>query len=122
MRDYRKDNKSSRSTPRMTSNRSNTGAPSGVHKTVKRRLQLWLLFMVVFLGWAGYTYVSQVFQLEDMQKEYAQNEVEKKKAEQIRNDLQHEVNRLDDPEYLLDIARSKGMTLPDERLIRTEEE
>ncbi|TVX85183.1 septum formation initiator family protein [Paenibacillus agilis] len=78
--------------------------------------------MVVFLGWAGYTYVSQVFQLEDMQKEYAQNEVEKKKAEQIRNDLQHEVNRLDDPEYLLDIARSKGMTLPDERLIRTEEE
>lgn len=94
---------------------------STVKKGMKRRLQLWMLFMCVFLVWSGYTYVCQMFDLQDLEQQKMEKTAELQAAEQQRDELNEEINKLNTTEYVLQIARSRGMRLPDELLIRTQE-
>ncbi|WP_245595956.1 FtsB family cell division protein [Paenibacillus taiwanensis] len=105
-----------------TRTQSNATSARSVRKGTKRRLQIWLLFMLVFMGWGVYTYVSQMFQMQDLKQEYVLQEKEKREAEQARNNLLAEVNRLNTTEYILDLARIRGMVLPNEKLIRKHDE
>ncbi|MFD3270984.1 septum formation initiator family protein [Paenibacillus dendritiformis] len=88
----------------------------------KRRLRLWMGFMVVFAGWGLYTYIDQAATIEGLKADYQVQEKKKTAAELTRNEVQQEVDRLNTTEYILQIARSKGMLLPDEVLIRKHEE
>ncbi|MBN3524353.1 FtsB family cell division protein [Paenibacillus apiarius] len=88
----------------------------------KRRLRLWTAFMVLFLGWGTYTYITQMSTMEDLRQDLKVREKEKQAAEQIRNELKQEVDRLNTTEYILQIARSRGMVLPDEVIIRKHDE
>ncbi|MGZ9587105.1 FtsB family cell division protein [Paenibacillus marinisediminis] len=106
----------------VEANRNTEKLNATVRKGTKRRLQLWLLFICVFLCWSGYTYVSQMFTMQDLEQEKQARGQEHKEALEIRNNLQEEVDKLDTTEYILQIARSRGMKLPDERFIRKQEE
>jgi len=88
----------------------------------KRRFCLWLLFIMLFIGWGVYTYFKQTNTMEHLQQELKQKETEKKKVEQVYYELQQEISRLQTTEYILQIARSRGMVLPNELLIRNHKE
>ncbi|WP_242069807.1 FtsB family cell division protein [Paenibacillus dendritiformis] len=88
----------------------------------KRRLRLWMGFMVVFAGWGLYTYIDQAATIEGLKADYKVQEKKKQDAELTRNEVQQEVDRLNTTEYILQMARSQGMLLPDEVLIRKHEE
>ncbi|WP_195576845.1 FtsB family cell division protein [Paenibacillus sp. 1001270B_150601_E10] len=95
---------------------------SSVKKSTKRRIQLWLAFVVVFSGWGVYTYVNQMLKMQELKQEYSAQEQAHSEALQERDELQTKVNKLNTEEYILDIARSKGMLRPDEILIRKQDE
>ncbi|GAC42466.1 septum formation initiator [Paenibacillus popilliae ATCC 14706] len=78
--------------------------------------------MVVFAGWGLYTYIDQAAAIKGLKADYQAQEKKKLSAEQTRNEVQQEVDRLNTTEYILQIARSQGMLLPDEVLIRKHEE
>ncbi|EJW18871.1 septum formation initiator family protein [Paenibacillus alvei] len=88
----------------------------------KRRLRLWLIFMALFIGWGTYTYFSQLNTMEELRSDLVAREKEKSEVEQVRNELRQEVDRLNTTEYILQLARSRGMVLPDELLIRKHDE
>ncbi|WP_232278102.1 FtsB family cell division protein [Paenibacillus sp. 481] len=88
----------------------------------KRRLRIWLMFMTLFLCWGVYTFFSQMFQMQDLEKESADRQAIKTQAEKARNELKQEVDRLNTTEYILQLARSRGWVLPNEVIIRKQDE
>lgn len=78
--------------------------------------------MVVFAGWGLYTYIDQAATIEGLRADYQVQDKKKQDAEKTRNEVQQEVDRLNTTEYILQNARSQGMLLPDEVLIRKHEE
>ncbi|OBY79026.1 septum formation initiator [Paenibacillus sp. KS1] len=78
--------------------------------------------MALFIGWGTYTYFSQLNTMEELRSDLKAREKEKGEVEQVRNDLRQEVDRLNTTEYILQLARSRGMVLPDELLIRKHDE
>jgi len=101
---------------------SNTMTTTRTPIGVRRRLKLLLIVMVMFLSWAAYTYANQYSQLSDRRAEL--QEANERLAEAIaRNEaLQLEINRLNDPEYIGQIARKEqGMGLPGEQPIQIKE-
>ncbi|MBG9734363.1 septum formation initiator family protein [Paenibacillus alvei] len=78
--------------------------------------------MALFIGWGTYTYFSQLNTMEELRSDLVAREKEKSEVEQVRNELRQEVDRLNTTEYILQLARSRGMVLPDELLIRKHDE
>ncbi|MGN7360987.1 FtsB family cell division protein [Paenibacillus sp. SAF-054] len=107
--------------------RTQTARTNQESKTVKsagarRRIMIWVSFMVIFMGWAGYTYISQQSQIADKSAELAKKKVEQQATDNSKNELTTEVKRLNDPEYIGQLARKNfGMYLPGETPIYTEE-
>lgn len=97
-----------RNTKKARSQKSNvTGA--------RRRIMLWLAFMICFTGWAGYTFFNQSTQMADKSAKLQEIKVTKTETDQALEELKQEVSRLQDPEYIGQIARKKyGMYLPGE--------
>ncbi|WP_017815525.1 MULTISPECIES: FtsB family cell division protein [Paenibacillus] len=92
-------------------------APSSNHGA-RRRLRIWMVVMVLFLGWAIYTFVVQSIHLSEKKAELAQQEAKKVQAEAALGQSQNEVKRLEDPEYIGQVARKQyGMYLPGEKPI-----
>lgn len=93
-----------------TNNQSSQG-----NNGARRRLRIWMLFMVLFLGWAIYTFIMQSIHLAEKKEELAQHQVQKQKADAAFAQSQSEVKRLEDPEYIGQVARKQyGMYLPGE--------
>lgn len=81
----------------------------------KRRLQLWLLVIILFGAWAGYMFYSQSADINATAAKYAQTRNQEKAAEDSLNQIKYEVNRLNDPEYIGQLARKKyGLYKPGE--------
>ncbi|AOZ92807.1 FtsB family cell division protein [Paenibacillus crassostreae] len=85
----------------------------------RRRLILWICFMLLFLCWAGYTLINQRSQIADMNMELINKETTKTETDQTVLQLEYEVNRLQDPEYIGQLARKDyGLYRPEETPIR----
>ena len=85
----------------------------------RRRLTLWMCFMVLFVGWAGYTLINQSSQIAEINNELVKKEDTKAEIDQSVLQLEHEVNRLQDPEYIGQLARKEyGLYRPEETPIR----
>ncbi|MHA7584439.1 FtsB family cell division protein [Paenibacillus vandeheii] len=98
-------------------------APAGQGKSAgaKRRLMLWMTFMVVFIIWAGYTFLVQTAQISDKSSHLAAQQSSKEETLKKLDQLKYEVSRLKDPEYIGQLARKKGYYLPEETPIQVEE-
>ncbi|MCM3130773.1 septum formation initiator family protein [Paenibacillus provencensis] len=81
----------------------------------RRRIMLWLTFMVCFTGWAVYTFYSQSVQMADKSAKLEQATKINAEAQKEKTELSNEVERLKDPEYIGQLARKKyGMFMPGE--------
>ncbi|WP_410772343.1 FtsB family cell division protein [Fontibacillus sp. BL9] len=89
--------------------------PAAKSVGARRRLRLWMSFMVLFVGWAGYTYIAQSGEIGAKSHQLAERQASKEQTEQTLNQLKYELNRLKDPEYIGQIAMKKyGLYKPGE--------
>lgn len=104
-----------------TSAKSKTQA-SNQMAGARRRIRLWLGFMIVFLGWAGYTYISQSGEIGVKSQQLEERRASMAAATQSLDQLKYEINRLQDPEYIGQIAMKKyGLYKPGEIPVRVSE-
>ncbi|GIO69571.1 septum formation initiator family protein [Paenibacillus sp. JTLBN-2024] len=88
----------------------------------RRRILIWASFMVVFLGWACFTMISQQSQIADKSADLAKKKQEQLSVEKTKEQLMTDVKRLNDPEYIGQLARKNfGMYKPGETPIHAEE-
>lgn len=87
---------------------------NGAHK----RLRIWIAFMALFLGWAVYTFVNQSIHLSAKKEQLVVQQQKQQEAQAALAQSQAELKRLEDPEYIGQIARKQyGMYLPGEKPI-----
>lgn len=87
----------------------------------KRRRFIWILFVAVFFGWAGYTYFAQGALIADKSDQLAKKQKSSEAVEASLNQLKYEVSRLNDDEYIGQLARKWYNIYPQgETPIRTE--
>lgn len=95
--------------------------PSGTNNTTsavtgaRRRLKLLLFVLVFFMSWAAYTFYDQYEHMNNRRHELREMNQLLTGAKADIERLQHEVVRLNDPEYIGQIARKEqGLGLPGE--------
>lgn len=99
-----------------------TAAPTGQGKSAasRRRLMLWMVFVVLFTIWALYTFFVQNAQISDKSSRLAAQQASQEETLKKLDQLKYEVSRLKDPEYIGQLARKKGYYLPEETPIKVE--
>jgi len=98
-----------------------TAAATPAATGARRRLRLLLIVMVIFLSWAAYTLADQYGQLSHRRTELQEADKRLSDARAKNEALQQEIDRLNDPEYIGQIARKEqGMGLPGEQPIQIE--
>lgn len=89
--------------------------PTTKNKGAIRRKRIYASVMVLFLLWAGSTLWSQHAQIQNRNETLLQKQQEQAEVESKLNGLTQEVERLQDPEYIGQIARKKfGLYPPNE--------
>lgn len=69
--------------------------------------------MILFMGWAGYTFIDQNSQIADKSSELSKKLRLEAQTTQTKAQLERDVKRLNDPEYIGQLARKKyGLYLP----------
>lgn len=85
----------------------------------KRRLRIWAMFITLFMCWAAYTFIGQLkeakvtkVQLTEIKKQVDDSTLQSKQ-------LQQQIDRLNDPEYIRQLAtKEQGMVTPGEQQIQ----
>ncbi|WP_172199236.1 FtsB family cell division protein [Saccharibacillus qingshengii] len=95
---------------RTSSNRQQSG---------KKRLRLWAVLMLVLLGWASYTLIDQSSVIADKASQLEERQTARLENATALNEIKTEIKRLQDPEYVAQIARKEyNMYKPEEIPIR----
>lgn len=89
-----------------------------VNAGTKRRFKLWMMFIVLFMGWAGYTIFGQMQQKnatgDKLTSIQGQLEASTKEIEALKR----QIERLNDPEYIEQLAtKEQGMVKKGEQQI-----
>ncbi|MFD2611536.1 FtsB family cell division protein [Paenibacillus gansuensis] len=88
-------------------------------KGLRKRLRLYLFVMICFIAWAGSTLVGQGSKMNDTHSQLKALQKKQKDIELQSEQLKLQLNRLNDPEYIGQIARKDlGMSLPGETSIQ----
>ncbi|AHV94992.1 FtsB family cell division protein [Paenibacillus sabinae] len=88
----------------------------------KRRRLIWIVLMAVFFGWAGYIFFAQSALISDKKQELAQKQESSKQVTDSLSQLKYEVSRLNDNEYIGQLARKWFNMYPKGEVpIRTEQ-
>lgn len=84
----------------------------------KRRYKLWMTFIVLFMGWAGYTLFGQMQQQKATNHKLTTIESGMEETKAATEALKREVERLNDPEYISQLAtKEQGMVKEGEKQI-----
>ena len=96
---------------------ASTSASAGA----RRRLKLLLVVVVLFMSWAVYTLFLQYHQNSIRTAQLRDEQAKLAEAQKKNDSLKQEIVRLNDPEYIGQIARKEqGMGLPGEKSIQVE--
>jgi cell division protein DivIC len=88
----------------------------------KRRKFIWLLVVAVFFGWAGYIFFAQSALIAVKKDELAKKQESNENVTKSLTQLKYEVSRLNDEEYIGQLARKWYNIYPEGELpIRTEQ-
>lgn len=100
---------------------SSTLASTPVITGARRRLRLLLIIMVLFMSWALYTLINQYSQISDRSSQLQEADRKLTEAQTKSKDLNQQVIRLKDSEYISEIARKEhGLGYPGEIPINIE--
>lgn len=108
-------------------NRFSAEEKSGSGKTAsaqgaKRRRLIWVLAVGVFFGWAGYIFFAQSAAIAEKSEQLAQKQASNDNVTDSLNQLKYDVSRLEDDEYVGQLARKNYNMYPrGEKPIRTDD-
>jgi cell division protein DivIC len=105
---------------RFSAEEKNTNKSSAAG--AKRRKFIWLFVVTVFFGWAGYIFFTQNALITDKSAELAKKQETQANITKSLNQLKYDVSRLNDDEYIGQLARKWYNIYPQgETPIRTEQ-
>lgn len=85
----------------------------------KRRMKLWLTFMILFMGWAAYTFFGQMKQQSETALRFSAIEQQRDEAMLQQQELNKQIDKLNDPEYIEQLAtKEQGMVKEGEKVIQ----
>ncbi|UQZ34244.1 septation ring formation regulator EzrA [Paenibacillus sp. PK3_47] len=88
----------------------------------KRRKFIWISVVAVFFSWAGYTYFAQSAAIAEKSGQLVKKQESSESVTASLNQLKYEVSRLNDDEYIGQLARKWYNMYPQNELpIRTEQ-
>ncbi|NBD28073.1 FtsB family cell division protein [Paenibacillus glycinis] len=97
---------------------ANSNASSANRAGSKRRLKLWFMFVTLFMGWALYTFITQLHHQGQAEEKLAAAKQKFNEATKQSEDLKLELKRLNDPEYIgLKATQEFGMVKKGEKQI-----
>ncbi|WP_256762280.1 septum formation initiator family protein [Cohnella sp. WQ 127256] len=100
---------------------SRTLTKTPVMAGARRRLKILLFVLVLFMGWALYVLVVQYGHISDRKSQMQEAEQKLTDAQAKNEELQLQIARLKDDEYIGQIARKEyGLGFPGEFNINTE--
>ncbi|MCM3635875.1 FtsB family cell division protein [Paenibacillus camelliae] len=92
-----------------------------VQAATKRRLKIWLFLIVLFMGWAVYTVINQMYQKDHLNEQLLSLEANRDVMEQKLQELENKVMLLNDPEYMSQLAtKEQGLVREGEQQIFSE--
>ncbi|PTM54807.1 FtsB family cell division protein [Desmospora activa] len=104
-----------------SSRSSNEGQKAVVRKPlprhVRRRRWIWLIAMLAFFFWSGSELIGQSMEVHERKTALAQSREEVQALQAEQRGLQEDVRRLQNEEYLLELARKLGYALPGEEVV-----
>ncbi|MGG1638114.1 hypothetical protein BK120_30650 [Paenibacillus sp. FSL A5-0031] len=84
----------------------------------KRRFKLWMMFIVLFMGWAGYTIFGQMQQKNATGLKLTTIQDKLDVTTKETEELKRQIERLNDPEYIEQLAtKEQGMVKKGEQQI-----
>ncbi|WP_141503738.1 FtsB family cell division protein [Paenibacillus luteus] len=98
-------------------------ATAAINKTpgnagTKRRFKLWMMFIVLFMGWAGYTIFGQMQQKTATGVKLTTIQGQLDASTKETEALKRQIERLNDPEYIEQLAtKEQGMVKEGEQQI-----
>ncbi|MDQ0063678.1 FtsB family cell division protein [Paenibacillus harenae] len=85
----------------------------------KRRIRMWLFIVVLFIGWAAYTLVGKLQEQHATNARLAAIQQQLETAKTDTEALKQEIERLNDPEYISQLAtKEQGMVYKGETQIQ----
>jgi len=97
------------------------GQTKSVQAATKRRLKIWLFLIVLFIGWAIYTVVNQMYQKDSLNEQLLSLEANRDAMQQELQELENKVMLLNDPEYMSQLAtKEQGLVKEGEQQIFSE--
>lgn len=88
----------------------------------KRRRFIWVFVVAAFFCWAGYTFFAQSAAIAEKSKQLEKKQQSSESVTASLNQLKYEVSRLNDDEYIGQLARKWYNMYPQNELpIRTEQ-
>ncbi|MFD0717140.1 septum formation initiator family protein [Paenibacillus sp. GCM10027626] len=92
------------------------------YEGMKRRLKIWFFIVALFMGWALYTLYTQLDGHDQAERKLAEVQQKIEEATKQMSDLQLQIDRLNDPEYIQQLAtKEQNMVRPGEKPIRVAE-
>lgn len=89
----------------MTGTHSSAGRSSVTVRGTRRRLRIWMLFLLSFTVWAGFTFYDQMNKLDSKLAQMGQLELKLADTLATNEAYKQEIVRLNDPEYIEQILR-----------------
>jgi len=71
----------------------------------RKRIRLWMMFMVLFFGWGIYTFIHQTVTLASERVKLEDNQKLHQDTKLLQTQLEQEIARLNEDEYIGQIAR-----------------
>jgi len=97
--------------------------PTTSYAGTKRRLKLWFIVIALFMGWASYTFISQLERQGQSELKLAEAQQKLDTATTQINDLKAQVAKLNDKEYIGQLAtKEQGMVKKGEQQIEVIED
>ncbi|WP_229750727.1 FtsB family cell division protein [Paenibacillus nasutitermitis] len=97
--------------------------PTTAYAGTKRRLRLWIIVIALFMGWASYTFISQLERQGQSELKIAEAQQKLDAATTQINDLKAQVAKLNDKEYIGQLAtKEQGMVKKGEQQIEVIED
>ena len=92
-----------------------------IQAATKRRLKIWLFLIVLFIGWAVYTVINQMYQKDNLNEQLMSLEANRDAMAQELQELENKVMLLNDPEYMSQLAtKEQGLVKEGEQQIFSE--
>jgi cell division protein DivIC len=92
--------------------------PTKIHSTVRRRRIIWFLLIVAFIVWCAVQLVIQEMRVWDKEALLHKRQQELASTQMTTKQLEKQIERFDDSDYLMEQAHKHGYGKPGEKNVQ----